>query len=85
MRHVGAEVLYWEIGAVELDAAVELGHLVPVEITPGAAYLAHDLECFPVKAVASEAEGDEGIVMRPHRSVLVGEGIKGGVTRGQGT
>src|SRR6185437_13183789 len=77
LRYVGAQVLDWKVGWITLHTGIEFRHLMLHEIAGGAADVPGDAGGFVNETVAAETHGDDSVVVRPYRAVLVGIGIIG--------
>lgn len=84
LRHIGAEILDGEIGAVALHACIQLRQLVQHKVTPCLAHVARNLCRLRREAGTSEAERNDAIVMRPHGAVLLRVGIIRRMAGGEG-
>src|SRR5262249_2194717 len=71
LRHVCPEILHREALLVALDGRIEFRQLIGQEVTCRLADIAGDPCRFDAKTVTLEAQRDDGVVMRPHRSGLV--------------
>ena len=53
------------------EAAEQLGQALPLEVRAGLGKAGEDAEHLILQAIACEAQGDQGIVVRPDRAVVV--------------
>jgi hypothetical protein len=83
LRNVGADVLHREVGLVARERRVQLRQLVESEMASGNADVVCDPRRLRGKAVVFEAQRDDGVVVRPHRTCLITVGIERRIAGGQ--
>src|SRR5262252_548664 len=81
LRYVRTQILDWKCAWPTLDARIQLRQAMAHEVTGCLADVARDACRLGREAVALEAEGDDAVVVRPHRAELVRERVVSGIFR----